>query len=71
MFSTETATEKFDKQTRRELGVPDETVFTGDALHARRLLWQAAADAPTRPTTASRPTPPRTGWDPYRARTDD
>lgn len=48
--------------------LPEQIVFTGDPLHARRLLWQAAADTPTRPTTTA-PAPPRTGWDHYRART--
>jgi hypothetical protein len=100
--------EKFDRDTRRELGVsdaawirqtgptiemrwaenleplatatdeghqswcvrrPDEVVFCGDPLLARRLLWEVAAAAPTRPTTAATPAPPRSGWD-YYARAD-
>ena len=42
--------------------LPDEVVFTGGAETARRLLWEAAAAAPTRPTTTPRARP-RVPWD--------
>ena len=37
--------------------LPDEIIFAGGGEMARRLLWQAAAAAPTRPATPPRPRP--------------